>query len=152
MTTFDTLAEMESHVGEELGVSDWLEVTQERIDAFAEATDDRQWIHTDPEAARDHSPYGTTVAHGFLVLSLAPRFTSEAYEVQDTVMGVNYGLDRVRFPAPTPPGARLRGRVVLEGFEKIERGARLTLGITFELEDDEKPACVAEFVALAYTG
>src|SRR6476620_6325755 len=115
-----------NRVGEEIAVSDWLEVTQERIDRFADATGDHQWIHIDPVRAAA-GPFGATVAHGFLPLSLLPDMGASAFEVRDTRMGVNYGLNKVRFPAPVPSGSRLRGRFKLLSYEAIEGGAQLTV-------------------------
>lgn len=131
--------------GLELGPSSWLEVTQERVDAFAAATDDRQWLHTD--AARAASgPFGGTIAHGLLTLALVIRFWDELAEIEGAGLTVNYGLDRVRFPAPVPTGARIRGRLrVLEG-EAVPGGAQATVEATVEREGHEKPVCVAELV------
>lgn len=151
-TRFKHLADMKDWVGKELGLSDWMKISQERIDTFAEATEDYQWIHIDPERSKLHSPYKTTVAHGFLVLSFASKFARETYSFDDVVMGINYGLDRVRFPNATPAGAMLRGRTSLIKFEEKPGGARYKVKITFEIKGQEKPACVAEFIAQAYTG
>src|SRR3954451_18498710 len=112
MRTFQTLAELATHVGEEVAVSDWLTITQEQVNLFAEATGDHQWIHVDVERARA-GPFGATIAHGFLTLSLLPKFFEMALEVQNTRMGVNYGLNKVRFTAPVPVGSRLRARITL---------------------------------------
>jgi acyl dehydratase len=147
---FATLAELQHRVGEEVGLSDWIEVTQERIDRFAEATGDHQWIHVDPERARK-GPFGTTIAHGFLTLSLLPEMGASAFSVGDVRMGVNYGLNRVRFPAPVPSGSRLRGRFTLQKFEPLEGGAQLTVEVTMEREGADKPVCVAESVGRRYT-
>ena len=140
------LAELEGLVGTELGVSDWRIVTQQQVDGFADATDDHQWIHVDPERAARESPYGATVAHGFLSLSLIVALVSEVVEVSDARIGINYGLDRVRFPAPVPVGSRIRGRVVLAGFETLEGGAQLRFAVTVEREGSEKPCVVAEWI------
>ena len=140
------LAELERLVGTELGVSDWRIVTQQQVDGFADATDDHQWIHVDPERAARESPYGATVAHGFLSLSLIVALVSEVVEVPDARIGINYGLDRVRFPAPVPVGSRIRGRVVLAGFEPIAGGAQLRFAVTVEREGSEKPCVVAEWI------
>ena len=150
-TKFEHLADMKNHIGKELGVSDWLTITQERINQFADATEDRQWIHVDAERSAKESPYKTTIAHGFLVLSLASYFCFEAYKIDDIGMGVNYGLDKVRFMNATPVNANLRGRVSLMTFDEIKGGAKYKVKVVFELEGQEKPACVAEFVAIAYT-
>ncbi|MBC7735211.1 MAG: MaoC family dehydratase [Bacteriovorax sp.] len=150
MRSFEHLADMQSQVGQEVGVSDWVTVDQSRIDLFAQATGDHQWIHLDAERAAK-GPYGTTIAHGFLTLSLLPEMSASAFEVRDTRMGVNYGLGRVRFPAPVPSGSRLRGHFKLTKFEPIEGGAQLTVEVTMEREGGEKPVCVAESLARRYT-
>lgn len=151
-TTFAKLADLKDAVGKEIGLTDWVEIDQKRINDFAETTEDRQWIHVDVERSKQFSPYKTTVAHGFLVLSLAPKFSYEAFKVGDVVMGVNYGLNKVRFPNATPVGAKVRGRISLIEFSEIPRGARYVMSIVFEQEGQEKPSCVAEMVAQAYTG
>jgi acyl dehydratase len=150
MRTFATLAELEPLVGEELGVSEWIEVTQDRIQRFAEATGDHQWIHLDRERAAG-GPFGTTIAHGFLTLSLLPEMSAGAFAVSDAKMGVNYGLNRVRFPAPVPSGSRLRGHFRLLKFEPLEGGAQLTVEVRMEREGSAKPVCIAESVARRYT-
>jgi acyl dehydratase len=133
-------------VGVELGPTSWIEVTQERIDAFAAATDDPQWIHVDPERAAA-GPFGTTIAHGFLTLSLCVPMLYEVLPA-DGVMAVNYGTNRVRFPAPVPSGRRVRGRFRVVGVDEIPLGARATLEATVECEGVDKPVCVAELVVL----
>jgi acyl dehydratase len=145
MKSYEHLADLQPLVGRELGVSDWIIVDQQRIDRFADATGDHQWIHIDPVRAAA-GPFGTTVAHGFLTLSLLPEMGASAFEVRDTRMGVNYGLNRVRFPAPVPSGSRLRGRFRLLGYEPIEGGAQVTVEVTIEREGATKPVCVAESV------
>jgi acyl dehydratase len=150
MKSYATLAELEHEVGAEAAVSDWITVTQERIDRFADATGDHQWIHVDPERARA-GPFGTTVAHGFLTLSLLPEMAASAIRVHDTRMGVNYGLNKVRFPAPVPSGSRLRGHFTLVKFERIEGGAQLTYAVRMEREGSDKPVCVAESVGRRFT-
>ena len=149
MTSFEHLADLQARVGEEVGVSDWITVDQQRINLFAEATGDHQWIHIDPERAAK-GPFGTTIAHGFLTLSLLPEMSASAFQVRDTHMGVNYGLDRVRFPAPVPTGSRLRGRFKLLKYEPLEGGAQLTVEVTMEREGSAKPVCVAESLARRY--
>jgi acyl dehydratase len=149
MKSFATLKELQGLVGQELAVSDWMTVDQAQIDAFAHATGDHQWIHVDPERAAA-GPFGTTVAHGFLTLSLLPLMGASAFTVQDTRMGVNYGLNRVRFPAPVPVGSRLRGRFKLLAYEPLDGGAQLTTEVTMEREGSTKPVCVAESVARRY--
>jgi acyl dehydratase len=149
MTSFEHLADLQARVGEEVGVSEWITVDQNRINLFADATGDHQWIHIDAERAAK-GPFGTTIAHGFLTLSLLPEMSASAFEVLDTRMGVNYGLDRVRFPAPVPSGSRLRGRFKLLKFEPLEGGAQLTVEVTMEREGSAKPVCVAESLARRY--
>ena len=145
MRSFATLAELEPLVGEHLADSDWIEVTQERIQLFADATNDHQWIHVDPERAKA-GPFGTTIAHGFMTLSLLPEMSASAMQILNTRMGVNYGLNRVRFPAPVPAGSRLRGRFTLLKFEPLEGGAQLTFEVRMEREGADKPVCIAESV------
>ena len=150
MRTFDKLTELQALVGQTIASSDWISVGQDRIDQFALATGDHQWIHIDPVRAAA-GPFGSTIAHGFLTLSLLPEMSAAALEVLDTRMGVNYGLNRVRFPAPVPCGSRLRGHFKLLGFEPIEGGAQLTMEVTMEREGSDKPVCVAESVARRFT-
>ena len=131
-------------VGREFGPSDWVEVTQERIDAFADATEDHQWIHVDPARAED-GPFGTTIAHGFLTLSLVvPMFAEALPPLEGYGMTLNYGLNRVRFTSPVPSGARIRGRFRVEDVEDVASGKQARVAATIELEGQEKPACVAE--------
>jgi acyl dehydratase len=149
MTRFEHLTDLQARVGEEVGVSEWITVDQNRINLFADATGDHQWIHVDAERAAK-GPFGTTIAHGFLTLSLLPEMSASAFTVQDTRMGVNYGLGRVRFPAPVPSGSRLRGRFKLLKYEPLEGGAQLTVEVTMEREGSAKPVCVAESLARRY--
>jgi acyl dehydratase len=149
MRTFQTIAELKDLVGQEIGVSDWITVTQERIQLFADATNDHQWIHLDAERAQA-GPFGTTIAHGFLTLSLLPEMAASAFAVSETRMGVNYGLNKVRFPAPVPSGSRLRGRFKLVGYEPLEGGAQLTVQVTMEREGSDKPVCIAESIGRRY--
>ncbi len=150
MKTFEHLIEMQALVGQNIGTSEWITVTQERVNLFADATGDHQWIHIDPERAAK-GPFGTTIAHGFLTLSLLPEMSASAMEVKDTRMGVNYGLGKVRFPAPVPVGSRLRGHFKLAKYEPLEGGAQLTVEVTMEREGSDKPVCVAESLARRYT-
>ena len=146
MKVFERLTDLQGLVGQSLGTSDWVEIDQERIDRFAEATGDHQWIHVDPARARQ-GPYGTTVAHGFLTLSLLPLFFESAFVIRDVAMGINYGLNRVRFPAPVPVDSRLRAHFTLLAYEPLEpAGAQLTVQVTVEREGSDKPVCVAESV------
>lgn len=147
----DGLEELRSLVGSEVGQSDWFEVTQSLIDQFAEATRDRQWIHVDPERAKSESPFGRTIAHGFLTLSLLSQLAKQALEVRgDFKMGINYGLNRVRFPAPVPSGSRIRGRFTLQSLEEISGALQLTWAATVEVEGASKPSLVAEWVVRYY--
>jgi acyl dehydratase len=135
-------------VGQEFGVSDWITVDQDRIDAFADATGDDQWIHVDVERARTESPYRSTIAHGFLTLSLIPALSKANYRVENAKMGINYGLNRVRFLAPVPAGSRVRVRSELVDARKVDdTTVDLTVGHTVELDGSEKPAAVAEMIA-----
>ena len=139
--------DLESRVGEEVGVSPWVEISQERIDLFAKATEDFQWIHVDPARAKG-SPFGGTIAHGYLTLSMLPKLTESTFEFSDRKMGVNYGMNRVRFTSPVPSGAKIRGRFVLAKYEKIEgNGVQTTWNVTIEREGGEKPVCVAESIS-----
>jgi acyl dehydratase len=149
MRTFKHLAELQALVGQNIGASEWITVDQERINLFAKATGDEQWIHVDPVRAAA-GPFGTPIAHGFLTLSLLPEMFASAFEVQDTRMGVNYGLNRVRFPAPVPVNSRLRGNFVLTAFEPLEGGAQMTVEVTMEREGSAKPVCVAESIGRRY--
>jgi acyl dehydratase len=149
MRSFDKLSDLQALVGQHVADSDWTVIDQHRIDLFADATGDHQWIHVDPVRAAA-GPFGTTVAHGFLTLSLLPEMGISAFEMRDTRMGVNYGLNRVRFPAPVPVGSRLRGRFKLLSYEAIEGGAQLTFEVTMEREGSAKPVCIAESVSRRY--
>jgi acyl dehydratase len=140
------VAELASYVGKEVGVSDWLEVSQERINQFAEATEDRQWIHVDPERAACESPFQTTIAHGFLTLSLLSELAKMTMSIGDVRMGINYGLNRVRFVSPVPASARIRGRFTLVAFEEINGGVQATWDVTVERAGSDKPCCVAEWL------
>lgn len=139
------LHELEARIGQELGVSRWHEVTQAAIDAFAQATGDHQWIHTDPDRARA-GPFGRTIAHGYYTLSLAPALLAEVLPLDGFAMAVNYGLNRVRFSAPLPVDSRVRMRVQLARVDEIPGGANLGLVFTFERADGDKPVCVAEAI------
>ena len=147
---FEKLADLQALVGQELAVSDWLAIEQSRIDAFAEATGDHQWNHIDPVRAAA-GPFGATVAHGFLTLSLIPMLSETAWAIDDVRMGVNYGLNRVRFAAPVRVGSKLRGRFKLLSYEPLDGGAQLTVEVLIEIEGCSKPACVAESLSRRYT-
>ncbi len=147
---YDTLASLQPLVGQDIGTSDWVTISQARIDQFAQATGDHQWIHVDPVRAAA-GPFGTTVAHGFLTLSLVPLLFDSGFAIADVKMGVNYGLNRVRFTAPVPAGGRVRGQFKLLAYEPLPGGAQLTVQVTIELEGSPKPACVAETVSRRYT-
>ena len=151
MTTITGLDELRRAEGQTLGTTEWHEVTQDAIDAFADVTGDHQWIHVDPERARD-TPFGGTIAHGYYTLSLASRFLEELLRVDGVAMMINYGLNKVRFPSPLPVGDRVRMRLRLTAVDDVEGGAQLTSELTFEREGGEKPVCVAESLSRAYTG
>jgi acyl dehydratase len=142
MLTVTTVEQLRAMAGQEIGVSDFRQVTQEQVDEFAEITGDRQWIHTDPARARE-TPFGGTIVHGYFTLSLAPLLLAEVLPLDGFAMGVNYGLDRLRFPAPLPVGERVRLRVRLDEVQDIPGGASLSVTLTFEKESSEKPVCVA---------
>ena len=132
-----------------VGPGPWHEVSQQQVNQFADATGDHQWIHVDPDAAAK-GPFGTTIAHGYLMLSLIPMLASQAYAVEGVRMGVNYGLNKMRLPSPVPVGSRVRLRATLAGYEAIAGGAAATIGLTFEVDGQAKPACVAEVIYRYY--
>ena len=145
-----TIRSLESRVGQEVAVSPWIEISQERIDTFAKAIDDPQWIHVDRERAKK-SPFGGTIAHGFLTLSLLSHLSERTFSFSDRRMGVNYGLNKVRFTSPVPSGSRVRARFTLAKFEKIEgNGVQVTWSTTVEIEGKDKPALVAEWIGRHY--
>jgi len=143
--------EMRSLAGQEIGTSDWVEVTQERIDRFAEATGDHQWIHVDVARAAREMPGGRTIAHGYLTLSLVPLLVHDVYKLEGVGHGINYGSNRVRFTAPVPSGSRIRGRYVLKEAAPVPKGGlRLTGEVTVEIEGGDRPACIAEIMSIVY--
>ena len=146
MTEFHSIEELRGGVGTHLGYSDWLEITQERIDQFADATGDHQWIHVDPERAR-RGPFGTTIAHGYLTLSITNRWLGGMLRVPTATMGVNYGANKVRFPAPVPVGSRIRMGVEILAVDEVPGGAQVTTRNTVEVEGGGKPACVVEAIS-----
>lgn len=150
MRRYEHLADLQALVGEPLGDSDWLIVDQARIDRFADATEDRQWIHVDPQRAAQ-GPFGAPIAHGFLTLSLLPVFFESAYAIADVRMAVNYGLDRVRFTAPVPVGSRLRARFTLKRWDAIDGGAQLGIEAVIERDGAAKPVCIAESLIRCFT-
>jgi acyl dehydratase len=145
MRTFTSLAELTGAAGEHLGYSSWHVVTQDQVNQFADATGDHQWIHVDVERAKA-GPFGTTIAHGYLMLSLLPKLASEVYRVEGVRMGINYGLNRVRFPNPVPTGSRVRAGVELVTVDSIDGGVQVVSRVTIEIEGAPKPCCVAESV------
>jgi acyl dehydratase len=151
MLTISGIDELRAKVGEELGVSEWHEVTQDAINAFADATGDHQWIHVDPERAA-HTPWGSTIAHGLYTLSIGPKFTFEMFTIEGFAFGLNYGYNKVRFPAPLPVNSRVRMRATLSSVDDVPGGVQLTITQTFEREGEDKPVCVAEAVSRMYTG
>jgi acyl dehydratase len=150
MRIIASIEELKSLIGQEVAVTDWFSITQERVNLFAEATGDRQWIHIDVERSRKESPYGGTIAHGFLTLSLLPMLMESAVSIPSAKMGVNYGLNKVRFPSPVPVGSRVRGRMTLQEVEDIEGGAQVTWKVAMEREGGDKPVCVAESISRRY--
>lgn len=149
MRTFSSIDELLTAVGEQLGTSDWLEITQEQVNLFADATGDHQWIHVDAERAKE-GPFGQTIAHGYLTLSLLPQLLHQIYHVEGVRMGINYGLNKVRFPAPVPVGSRVRATAVLSEVKPVTGGVQSEATVTIEIEGSDKPACVAESVVRYY--
>lgn len=145
------IEELKSLIGQEVASSDWLEVTQSRINDFADATEDHQWIHIDVDRAKSDSPFHSTIAHGFLTLSMLPYLAAQAFKVEgDFKMGINYGLNRLRFVSPVPAGSRVRARFTLQQVEDVAGGAQLTWSVTCEIEGGAKPALVAEWLVRYY--
>jgi acyl dehydratase len=151
MLTLNGLDEIKANVGNELGVSDWHEVTQEDINTFADVTGDHQWIHVDIERAKE-TPFGGTIAHGYYVLSLAPKFSYELFTLDGFAFVLNYGVNKVRFVSPMPVGGKIRMRAKLASVDDVSGGAQMMTELTFEREGGEKPVCVAETLTRAYTG
>jgi acyl dehydratase len=151
MTVVD-LAQLGGLIGREVAISDWLVITQDRINAFADATGDHQWIHVDPERARTDTPFGATIAHGFLTLSLLSALMRDAITVEGPRMTLNYGLNRVRFVSPVPSGSRVRARVALATIDDMGESVQVTWGVTIEREGGDKPAVVAEWIVRYYRG
>lgn len=159
MRVIESLEQLEELVGQEVAVGEWIEVTQEQVNLFADATGDHQWIHVDVERAKRESPYGAPIAHGYLTLSLIPLLMKKAIEMRNVKMGVNYGLNRVRFMAPVPVGSKLRARAKLLSVESIEapknrpdlKGAQVIMQVTVEREGSERPVCVAETISRRYS-
>ncbi|MCJ8503109.1 MaoC family dehydratase [Desulfatitalea alkaliphila] len=147
---FETIDELRQKIGQEVAVGDWMPVTQEQINLFAEATGDYQWIHLDKERAAKESPYGTTIAHGFLTLSLIPRLMADNLQLPPAKMTVNYGLNRVRFAAPVPAGKQVRPRITLLGIDEVTGGLQFNWKIQIEVQGSEKPACIAETLSRQY--
>ena len=146
MTTFSSPADLLGKEGTQLGHSDWLEIDQQRIDLFADATGDHQWIHVDPERAAE-GPFGKTIAHGYLTLSLANLFLPDLMKVENFSMGVNYGCDKVRFPAPVPVDSRIRGAGEVISAEEVKGGVQVVVRITIEIEGSERPACIIDTIS-----
>ena len=152
MSTTTTMAELDSLTGTELGTSDWFEVTQDRVNTFADATDDHQWIHVDVERANAESPFGGPIGHGYLTLSLLIPMWTQVLTVTDQTMGVNYGLNKVRFPSPVPVGSKVRLTATLTSVEEVTGGLQLTMSAVIEREGGDKPVCIAEPVYRYYGG
>lgn len=148
-TKIEGISGLKAAVGTHLGYSDWLEVTQEQVDLFAEATGDHQWIHVDTERAKA-GPFGTTIAHGFLTLSLFPKVMADVVSVEGISMGINYGLDKVRFISPVKVGSKIRIGIELTGVEDVDRGVQVSMTVTYEMEGSAKPACVAHTLTRFY--
>ena len=148
-TVFETPATLKAAEGQHLGYSDWLEITQDRIDKFADATGDRQWIHVDPERAKE-GPFGACIAHGYLTQSLVNMFLPQIVEVRGISMGVNYGADKLRFPAPVPVGSRVRGGGELLSVEEVKGGVQATIRVTVEIEGGDRPGCVIDTISRYY--
>jgi acyl dehydratase len=151
MRTFNGIDDLKASAGEDLGASEWFDVTQDVIDAFADATGDHQFIHVDPEKAKQ-TPFGGTIAHGLLTLSLGPKFSGELWTVENVAFALNYGYGKVRFPSPVPVNSKLRMRCELSSVEDVPGGVQITLTQTFEIEGGAKPVCVAEALARVYGG
>lgn len=150
MREFNSLAELQDLIGQEVAQSEWVDISQERVNTFADATGDHQWIHIDVERAQRESPFGGPIAHGFLTLSLLPMLVANAIKLTYVKMGVNYGLNKVRFPSPVPVGSKLRARLKLLEIEDINDGAQFTWEVTIEREGQDKPVCVAESISRCY--
>jgi acyl dehydratase len=150
MREFNSLAELKDLIGQEVAQSEWVDMSQERVNTFADATGDHQWIHIDVERAKRESPFGGPIAHGFLTLSLLPMLVANAIKLTYVKMGVNYGLNKVRFPSPVPVGSKLRARLKLLEIEDINDGAQFTWEVTIEREGQDKPVCVAESISRCY--
>jgi acyl dehydratase len=151
MLTLTGIDEVKAHLGQELGVSDWHQVTQEEINDFADVTGDHQWIHVDVERAKQ-TPFGGTIAHGYYTLSLAPAFSYKLFTFEGFAFAMNYGLNKVRFPAPLPVGSKVRMRAKLAAVDEVSGGAQVTTELTFEREGGDKPVCVAESLVRVYNG
>ncbi|MGH3972130.1 MAG: MaoC family dehydratase [Pseudonocardiaceae bacterium] len=149
MKIFTGADEVRAAAGEQLGTSDWMIIDQQRVNAFADATEDHQWIHIDPQRAAA-GPFGTTIAHGFLTLSLLPHLINQTYRVEGTTMVINYGLNKVRFPAPVPVGSKLQAEVTLAEVSEVTDGLQLVLRATLQIEGTPKPGCVADWVTRVY--
>ena len=150
MREFADLAELHALIGQEVGLSPWIDIHQARIDAFADATGDHQWIHVDVERCRRESPFGTPVAHGFLTLSLVSGMYDQAVRLNGARLVVNYGLNKVRFPAPVPVGSRVRARMTLKAIAPVDGGAQLEWEVLMEREGGDRPVCVAELLVRRY--
>lgn len=152
MQIIENIDALKHLVGQEIGTSKWTEISQDRIDKFADATGDHQWIHVDIERAKKELPGGSTIAHGFLTLSLLPKLMQEIYQVKGVKHSLNYGSDRIRFTAPVPAGSRVRGRYTLKSIEDVkDNGAKIIGEVTIEIEGQERPACIAESIGIMYS-
>jgi len=149
MRVFDGVDDLRAAVGTQVGAGEWVTIEQQQIDTFADATDDHQWIHVDPDRAKD-GPFGTTIAHGFLTLSLLSSLVAKVFHVENTKMGVNYGLNKVRFTSPVPVGSKVRANVELTDVTDVADGVQVTTKVTVEIEGSERPALVAEWLTRRY--
>ena len=149
-TEINNLEDLKKYLGKDLGISNWFEMSQDKVNLFADLTHDDQWIHIDPEKAAQYSPYKKTIAHGFLVLSFATQIVSQTVKINNIALAVNYGLNKVRFPNATPVNSKFRGKVSLIDIEDKERGVKFTLKIIIEVEGETKPVCVAETISIVY--
>ena len=149
-TELNNIKDLEKYIGKEIGITDWFQITQDDINSFAKLTHDEQWIHTDIEKSKKYSPYKTTVAHGFFILSLSIKFIYETFNIKSVKMGVNYGLDRVRFMSPTFSGGYIRAFISLVDAEINAESVKYKMSITFKQKGQEKPVCIAEFLAMGY--
>jgi len=150
-TEIENLEDLDKYLNKEIGISEWFDMTQDKVNSFAELTQDKQWIHVDPEKAKQYSPYKRTIAHGFHILSFSSQVVFQTLKLNNIALAVNYGIEKVRFPNATPADSKFRGKVSLINIDKVDGGAKYTFKITFEVEGEIKPVCVAETISLIYS-